>query len=44
LKIALTVEDHIGGVLHLHEAPVVAGPEVAQYRAEALRPLIEALL
>lgn len=34
----LLAEHDVGGVFRLHEAPVVARAEVAQNRAEALRP------
>jgi hypothetical protein len=40
----LLAEHHVGGVLHLHEAPVDAVAKVAQHRAEALCPLVEALM
>jgi len=32
LEMGLLAEDHIGGVFHLHEAPVIAGAELAEYR------------
>ena len=33
LELGLAVEDHIGGVLHLHAAPVDAGGELGEHRA-----------
>ncbi len=44
LELGLLAEHHVGGVLHLHEAPVNAVTEVMQHRAEALCPLVEALM
>jgi len=37
----LTAEEHVGGVLDLHEAPVHAAAEAIEHRAEALCPGIE---
>ena len=44
LKLGFAVKDHVGGILHLHEAPVLARADVAQNRAEALRPTGEGLM
>ena len=47
MQIGLAMEDDIGGVLHLHDAPVVGGAELAGYRAvaggEAIQGMMEPL-
>jgi len=44
LELRLAAEDHVGGEFRLHEAPVVAGAKMRQYRAEALCPPVEVLV
>lgn len=44
LEAGLAAEHHVGGVFHLHEAPVVAGAKATEHRAEALRPSVEVLV
>ena len=44
LELGLAAKDYVGGVLDLHEAPVVAGAETAQHRTEPLRPGSEVLM
>jgi len=44
LEGGLLAEHDVGGVLDLHEAPMHAAAEVAEHRAEALRPVIEAAM
>ena len=45
LEVGLAEKDHVGGVLPLHEAPVIAGPEVAYRRTvlpgEAVEQTVE---
>ncbi len=41
LKIGLLVEDDIGGIFDLHEAPMVTGREASMYWAIAFGPLIQ---
>ena len=38
LKLGLTQKDHVGGILDLHETPVITGAEVVEHRTEPLRP------
>ena len=44
LELGLAAKDHVGGLLRLYEAPVVARAEVTQHRAEALCPKGEMLM
>jgi len=41
LEIALVPEDHVGGVLYLHQAPVIPRAEISSYRAVLGRDLIQ---
>lgn len=41
LKLGLLVEHHIGGELHLHEAPMITGAEALLDGAELFRPSIQ---
>ena len=44
LELGLAAEHRVGGVFHLHEAPVVAGAKVTEHRAEALCPAVQVLV
>jgi hypothetical protein len=44
LEDRLLAKDHVGGIFHLHEAPVVTAAEVLHHRAEARGPTIQMLV
>ena len=41
LEVSLAPEDHVGGVLHLHQAPVIPRKEVPTHRAVLPRDLVQ---